>query len=145
MKLNTLFLAAAITLALAACNKPADKPADAPAADAAAAPAADAAMAPAATPAPEAAPAAPMDPAAAPAAASVGVAECDDYLAKVSACLTDKVPEAQRAAFQTGLDQSRNAWAQAAGTPQGKEALANACKMALDQSKAQYAAFGCTL
>lgn len=144
MKLNTLFLAAAITLSLAACNKPAEKPADAPAADAAAAPAAD----PAATPAPEAAPAAPMDPAmpaAAPAAASVGVAECDDYLAKVSACLTDKVPEAQRAAFQTGLDQSRNAWAQAAATPQGKEALANACKMALDQSKAQYASFGCTL
>ncbi|MEH6420284.1 hypothetical protein, partial [Pseudomonas sp. CGJS7] len=74
-----------------------------------------------------------------------GVAECDDYLSKVNACLTAKVPEAQRAAFQASLDQSRSAWAQAASTPQGKEALANACKTALEQSKAQYAAFGCTL
>jgi hypothetical protein len=144
MKLNTLFLAAAITLSLAACNKPADKPAEA-------APAADAA-APAATPpsptdapAPAAMPADAAAPAAAPAAASVGVAECDDYLTKISACLNDKVPEAQRAAFQSGLDQSRNAWAQPAATPQGKAALATACKTALDQSKAQYASFGCTL
>jgi len=141
MKLNTLFLAAAITLALAACNKPADKPADA-------APAADA---PAATaPADTAAPAA-TDPAAAPAAPaaavvdSVGVPECDDYLNKISACLTEKVPEAQRAAFQSGIDSSRSAWKQAAGTPEGKASLATACKTALDQSKAQYAAFGCTL
>lgn len=29
MKVKVLFLAAAVTLALAACNKPADKPADA--------------------------------------------------------------------------------------------------------------------
>ncbi|WP_075574944.1 hypothetical protein ABU614_13955 [Lysobacter firmicutimachus] len=148
MKFNTLFLAAAITLALAACNKPADKPADAaPAADTATAPAADAAAAPAAdASAPAATPAA-TDPAAAaaPAADSVGVAECDDYLNKIAACLADKVPEAQRAAFQTGIDSSRNAWKQAAATPEGKAGLAQACKMALDQSKAQYAAFGCTL
>lgn len=142
MKLNTLFLAAAITLALAACNKPADKPADAaPAADAAApaaTPATDAA-APAATPADAAAPAA------TPAAASVGVAECDDYLNKVNACLSEKVPEAQRAALQAGFDQSRSAWTQAASAPGGKEAMATACKTALEQAKAQFAAYGCTL
>ncbi|MGJ7903842.1 MULTISPECIES: hypothetical protein [unclassified Lysobacter] len=141
MKLNTLFLAAAITLALAACNKPADKPADAaPAADAPAATAPADTAAPAATD-PAAAPAAP----AAAAVDSVGVPECDDYLNKISACLTEKVPEAQRAAFQTGIDSSRSAWKQAAGTPEGKASLATACKTALDQSKAQYAAFGCTL
>ncbi|WP_222837828.1 hypothetical protein [Lysobacter antibioticus] len=143
MKLNTLFLAAAITLALAACNKPADKPADAaPAADAPAATAPADTAAPAATD-PAAAPAAPA--AAAPTVDSVGVAECDDYLNKISACLTEKVPEAQRAAFQSGIDSSRSAWKQAAGTPEGKASLATACKTALDQSKAQYAAFGCTL
>lgn len=142
MKLNTLFLAAAITLALAACNKPADKPADAaPAADAPAATAPADATAPTATD-PAAAPAAP---AATAAVDSVGVPECDDYLNKISACLTEKVPEAQRAAFQTGIDSSRSAWKQAAGTPEGKASLATACKTALDQSKAQYAAFGCTL
>ncbi|BAV98851.1 hypothetical protein [Lysobacter enzymogenes] len=150
MKLKVLFLAAAVTLALAACNKPADKPADAAPADAAApaaAPAGDAA-APAATPAPtDAAPAAPTD-AAAPAAAptaSVGVPECDDYLTKVRTCLTDKVPAEQRAGLQAALDQSHSAWTQMAATPQGKTALAGACKTALEQSKAQYAAMGCTL
>ncbi|MGH8082324.1 MAG: hypothetical protein ACREP7_17240, partial [Lysobacter sp.] len=95
--------------------------------------------------APAAMPADAAAPAAAPAAASVGVAECDDYLTKVSACLAAKVPEAQRAAFQSSLDQSRNAWAQAAATPQGKEALANACKSALEMSKTQYASYGCAL
>ncbi|MEI2428981.1 MULTISPECIES: hypothetical protein [Lysobacter] len=147
MKVKVLFLAAAVTLALAACNKPADKPADAaPAADAAAAPAGDAA-APAPAPT-DAAPAAPADaaaPAAAPTAASVGVPECDDYLTKVQACLTDKVPAEQRAGLEGALEQSRTAWTQAASTPQGKAALASACKTALEQSKAQYSAMGCTL
>jgi len=146
MKVKVLFLAAAVTLALAACNKPADKPADAaPAADAAAAPAGDAA-APAPAPT-DAAPAAPADgaaPAAAP-TASVGVPECDDYLTKVKACLTDKVPAEQRAGLEGALEQSRTAWTQAASTPQGKAALASACKTALEQSKAQYSAMGCTL
>lgn len=148
MKLKVLFLAAAVTLALAACNKPADKPADAAPADAAAPAATPAdAAAPAATPAPDAAAPAPTD-AAAPAAAptaSVGVPECDDYLTKVKACLTDKVPADQRAGLQAALDQSQSAWTQMASTPQGKTALANACKTALEQSKAQYAAMGCTL
>lgn len=109
MKVKVLFLAAAVTLALAACNKPADKPADA----------------------------APT--------ASVGVPECDDYLTKVKACLTDKVPAEQRAGLEGALEQSRTAWTQAASTPQGKAALASACKTALEQSKAQYSAMGCTL
>ncbi|QQP96291.1 hypothetical protein [Lysobacter enzymogenes] len=149
MKLKVLFLAAAVTLALAACNKPADKPADAAPADAAPAATAPTDAAPAATPAPTDAPAAaPADAAAAPAAAptaSVGVPECDDYLAKVRACLTDKVPADQRAGFQAALDQSQSAWVQMAATPQGKTALAGACKTALEQSKAQYSALGCTL
>lgn len=145
MKHTALILAAAITLALAACTKPADKPADAAApaattetpaaADPAAAPAADTAAAPAATDA--AAPVAAAD--------SVGIPECDDYLTKVSACLTDKVPAEQRAMFQTGLDSSRTAWKQAAANPASKASLAQACSTALAQSKTQFSAFGCTL
>lgn len=71
--------------------------------------------------------------------------ECDDYLTKVRTCLTDKVPAEQRAGLQAALDQSHSAWTQMAATPQGKTALAGACKTALEQSKAQYAAMGCTL
>ncbi|HET6783134.1 MAG TPA: hypothetical protein VFH12_04795 [Pseudoxanthomonas sp.] len=133
MKLNALFLAAAATLALAAC-KPADKPADAaaPAADTAAAPAADAAAAPAA------------DTAAAPAAdtvnASTGVPECDTYLEKVYACISDKVPEAQREAMKQGIDQSKASWSAVTD----KTALAAQCKTAMEQAKTSFGAMGCT-
>ena len=137
MKLNALFLAAAATLALAAC-KPADKPADAaaPAADTAAAPAADAAAAPAATPA--------VDPSAVPAAdtvtAGTGVPECDTYLEKVYACISDKVPEAQRDMMKQGIDQSKASWASVTD----KTALAAQCKTAMEQAKTSFGAMGCT-
>lgn len=133
MKLNALFLAAVATLALAAC-KPADKPADAaaPAADTAAAPAADAAAAPAA------------DTAAAPAAdtvnASTGVPECDTYLEKVYACISDKVPEAQRDMMKQGIDQSKASWSSVTD----KTALAAQCKTAMEQAKTSFGAMGCT-
>ena len=137
MKLNALFLAAATTLALAAC-KPADKPVDAaaPAADTAAAPAADAAAAPAATPA--------VDPSAVPAAdtvtAGTGVPECDTYLEKVYACISDKVPEAQRDMMKQGIDQSKASWASVTD----KTALAAQCKTAMEQAKTSFGAMGCT-
>lgn len=135
MKLNAFFLAAAATLALAAC-KPADKPADAaaPAADTAAAPAADAAAAPAADTA--AAPA----PAADTVNASTGVPECDTYLEKVYACISDKVPEAQRDMMKQSIDQSKAGWSSVTD----KTALAAQCKTAMEQAKTSFGAMGCT-
>lgn len=126
MKLNALFLAAAGTLILAAC-KPADKPADAtaPATEATAAPATDAS-------------------AAAPTVdtvnASTGVPECDTYLEKVYACISDKMPEAQRDMMKQGIEQSKASWSAVTD----KAALAAQCKTAMDQAKASYGAMGCT-
>jgi hypothetical protein len=133
MKLNALFLAAAAALALAAC-KPADKPVDAaaPAADTAAAPAADAAA-----PAADAAVAAP---AADTVSASTGVPECDTYLEKVYACISDKVPEAQRDMMKQGIDQSKASWSAVTD----KTALAAQCKTAMEQAKTSFGAMGCT-
>jgi hypothetical protein len=135
MKLNALFLVAAATLALAAC-KPAEKPAEetpaaetAPAAEAtppAAEPAAPAATAPAAT--------------ADTATASTGVPECDTYLEKVYACISDKVPEAQRAAMKQGIEQTQSGWS----TVTDKTALAAQCKTAMEQAKTSFGAMGCT-
>lgn len=128
MKLNALFLAAAATLALAAC-KPADKPADAAPAAEAAAPAAEAPAAPAA----EATPAAVAN-------ASTGVPECDTYLEKVYACISDKVPEAQREAMKQGIEQSKAGWSSITD----KTALAAQCKTAIEQAKTSFGAMGCT-
>jgi len=91
-----------------------------------------AAPAPAAAP-PAAAPAAPAaDTAAAPAAGGeIGVAECDDYLKKMEACM-GKMPAATKTAMEQGFKASKDAWKQAAATPAGKDSLKTACKAAAD-------------
>lgn len=127
MKLNALFLAAAATLILAAC-KPADKAADA------AAPATEATAAAPATDASAAAPTVDT------VNASTGVPECDTYLEKVYACISDKMPEAQRDMMKQGIEQSKASWSAVTD----KAALAAQCKTAMDQAKASYGAMGCT-
>ena len=125
MKCNLLALAALTTLALAAC-KPADDatpPADAPAVEAPAVTDATAAATPADT----------VD-------AGTGVAECDQYLEKVYACISDKVPEAQREMMKQGIEQSKAGWSAVTD----KTALAAQCKTAMDQAKTAYAAMGCS-
>lgn len=67
----------------------------------------------------------------APAAEQIGVAECDQYIAKMTQCL-DKMPEESRAASKTALEQATTAWKQAAATEEGKAGLVNACKASLD-------------
>jgi hypothetical protein len=62
---------------------------------------------------------------------SVGVAECDDYLKKMEACI-GKMPAEAKAAQEQGFKASRDAWKQAAATPQGKEGLKATCKASLD-------------
>ena len=123
MKFNILALAALTTLALAAC-KPAEEAtpvADAPAVEA---PAATEAVA-ATTDTVE---------------AGTGVPECDQYLEKVYACISDKVPEAQRDMMKQGIEQSKSSWAAVTD----KAALAAQCKTAMDQAKTAYAAMGCS-
>jgi hypothetical protein len=96
------------------------------------------------------APAAAAPAAAAPAApaaaggAEFGVKECDDYLAKYVACVDSKVPEAARAALRQSLDQTKAQWKQAAATPQGKDALATACRQMTETAKTSMTAYGCS-
>ena len=73
----------------------------------------------------------------------IGIAECDDYVAKYEACLTDKVPAASRGAFDSSIKQMRQSWKQAAANPQAKAALAGGCKQAHEASKQSMAAYSC--
>jgi len=77
-------------------------------------------------------------------AAEFGVAECDDYIKKYTACIESKVPEAQRAMVKQSLDQTKSAWKQAASTADGKAALATGCKQATEAAKTAMQAYGCT-
>jgi hypothetical protein len=74
----------------------------------------------------------------------VGVAECDDFLAKYEACVSGKVPAAAQATFKTSLETWRSSWKKLAETPQGKAGLATACKAAADQAKASMNSYGCS-
>src|SRR5262245_61789247 len=61
----------------------------------------------------------------------IGVAECDDYVAKMRACL-DKMPAEAKGPSQSAFEQSITAWKQAASNEASKPGLATACKAALD-------------
>lgn len=63
---------------------------------------------------------------------TIGVPECDDYIAKYNHCIDDKLPEAARKASREALELSVDAWRRAAKTPAGREGLAVACKAAAD-------------
>lgn len=104
---------------------------------------------PTATPAPaaSAAPAPESQPAATTTTADgkIGIAECDEYISKVKACLASKVPEAQRSMFDQAMNTSVEQWKAAAAQAGGKEALAAQCKQASDTAKQTYSAFGCDM
>src|SRR5262245_59631164 len=76
-------------------------------------------------------------------AQTTGIAACDDFLKKYEACVTSKVPAAQKATFQGQLDQMRKAWSDAAKAPGVKETLESTCKQSTEQMKAVMSGFGC--
>lgn len=63
-------------------------------------------------------------------ALTIGVKECDDYVARYSRCIDDKIPESARGASRRALEMSVEAWRKAAETEAGREGLAQACKTA---------------
>src|SRR4051794_3270040 len=65
----------------------------------------------------------------------IGVAECDEFIAKYEACVTGKVPAAQQAVFKSSIEQWRKSWKDLAANPQTKATLTSVCKTQLDQAK----------
>jgi hypothetical protein len=60
---------------------------------------------------------------------SIGVKECDDYIAKWTSCYKDPTV---RAAVQPSFDQVKQQWATMAKDPNQKAGLQTACKSMLD-------------
>jgi hypothetical protein len=77
-------------------------------------------------------------------AQTTGVAACDDFLKKYEACLTSKIPAAQKVTFQGQLDQMRKAWSDAAKAPGAKATLETSCKQSAEQMKTAMSGFGCS-
>ena len=74
----------------------------------------------------------------------IGVAECDDYIAKYESCLRGKVPETMRASLESSLKTARENWKKAAENAATRGTLAAACKQANDAAAASMKAYGCT-
>ena len=72
----------------------------------------------------------------------IGIAECDDYIAKYESC-TPKVPEPGRAAYKSALEQTRASWKKLAENPQTRASLAAACKQAAETQAAAWKMYGC--
>jgi hypothetical protein len=77
-------------------------------------------------------------------AQTTGIAACDDFLKKYEACVTSKIPAAQKATYQGQLEQIRKAWSDAAKNASTKAGLENACKQISDQMKPAMSGFGCS-
>ena len=73
----------------------------------------------------------------------IGIAECDDLIAKYEACVS-KVPEAQRSQYESTLKQWRDTWRELAKNSMTKGTLAAACKQALEQAKTSMKAYNCS-
>ena len=95
--------------------------------------------------APAGTPAATHSPAATAAADKIGVPECDAFITAYENCVTTKVPEAQRATFQTGIKTWRTEWKKLAENPQTKGTLVEVCKKQQEAQRAALKAYGCTL
>ena len=74
----------------------------------------------------------------------IGIAECDDFIAKYEACVSGKVPEMARAQYQNMLKTWKTEWKKAADNPQTRGTLAAACKQMADQQAAALKSFGCS-
>jgi hypothetical protein len=87
--------------------------------------------------------AAPGSAAVAVSAGDFGVPECDSFMKKYIACIDSKVPDAARGPFRQAMEQQKTALQQAASTPQGKAALAEACTRAEATAKQSMSAYSC--
>lgn len=75
---------------------------------------------------------------------SIGVPECDAFIAAYDACVSDKVPETARAQHKTSSQQWRISWQQLAANPNTKATLAGVCKQAAEQAKVSMKSYNCT-
>jgi hypothetical protein len=75
---------------------------------------------------------------------NTGVVECDEPFNKYIDCIMDKAPEQGKQAMVDGLAQAAEAWEQAAGTEEGRNALRESC-VAVESAWQQGAqGLGCT-
>lgn len=72
----------------------------------------------------------------------IGVAECDEYLAKYEAC-AEKIPEPGRRAMVSSISDMRRTWITIAVNPETRTNLAAECKKSQEQTKQDLRSYAC--
>ena len=72
----------------------------------------------------------------------IGIPECDDFIAKYNACISDHVPEAKKAEYKENIDAFARTWKQLMANSDQKT-VAAACKRHSDLARENMKPFGC--
>lgn len=75
----------------------------------------------------------------------IGIVQCDDYLAKMNACIHDQAPADKRAALAAEAHQMFTTWKEDSADPQKRSTLPQACSITHDVAKEEMARYGCAL
>lgn len=78
-------------------------------------------------------------------AGPLGVAECDDYIARYQKCIDEKIPERSKKAYKEVIDETVKYWKTQTESPEEKMGLVSACNVAYLGSRKTLAAFGCEI
>ena len=73
----------------------------------------------------------------------IGVPECDEFMTKYDACVSNKVPEMVRVQYKEALARARSDMRARANDPATRSTMASYCKQALEQAKTSMTAFNC--
>ena len=76
------------------------------------------------------------------ASAKIGIPECDDFIAKYNACISDHVPAARKTEYKENIDAFARAWKQLMANSD-RAVVAAACKRHTDMARENMKQFGC--
>jgi hypothetical protein len=76
-------------------------------------------------------------------AQEIGVPACDAFYKSYEACISTKIPEAQRATFKQQLEAGKASMRQAAANPQSRAMLEQSCTAQKQQMSQALASYGC--
>jgi hypothetical protein len=74
---------------------------------------------------------------------NIGIAECDEYVAKVHRCIADHVPGDRKKSLEGSLARNRRAWTAMAANPGTRPALGQSCQLALHGVQTTMQRFSC--
>ncbi|MBX9991096.1 hypothetical protein [Phreatobacter oligotrophus] len=74
----------------------------------------------------------------------IGLPSCDRFITDYEACITTKVPEAQRGAFSQQITQLRGTWRELARDGQARQQLDSVCTAQSAQLRQVMAPYGCS-